>query len=119
MKKIISLFLAVLMAFTIITPTIVSAASKKVSKPKISSVSALSSTSVKLKWKKVSGADGYVIYQKKSDGKYSKIKTITSGKTTSYTKKSLSSATKSSPYGAPTVHKRDATANSINATPTW
>ena len=82
------------MAFTIITPTVVSAASKKVSKPKISSVSAVSSTSLKIKWKKVSGADGYVIYQKKSDGKYSKVKTITSGKTTSYTKKSLSSATK-------------------------
>jgi predicted peptidase len=94
MKKIISLFLAVIMAFTIVTPTVVSAASKKVSKPKISSVSALSSTSVKLKWKKVSGADGYVIYQKKGDGKYTSIKTITSGKTTYYTKKSLSTATK-------------------------
>ena len=35
-----------------------------------------------------------MIYQKKGDGKYLKIKTITSGKTTSYTKKSLSSATK-------------------------
>ena len=94
MKKIVSLFLAVVLAFTIVTPTVVSAASKKVSKPKISSVSTVSSTSLKVKWKKVSGADGYVIYQKKSDGKYEKIKTITSGKTTSYTKKSLSSATK-------------------------
>jgi fibronectin type 3 domain-containing protein len=94
MKKIVSLFLAVVLAFTIVTPTVVSAASKKVSKPKISSVSTLSSTSLKVSWKKVSGADGYVIYQKKSDGKYEKIKTITSGKTTSYTKKSLSSATK-------------------------
>ena len=95
MKKFFSLFLAVIMAFTIIAPTNVSAASsKKVSKPKVSSVSTVSSTSVKIKWKKVSGADGYVIYQKKGDGKYLKIKTITSGKTTSYTKKSLSSATK-------------------------
>ena len=95
MKKIFSLFLAVIMAFTIIAPTNVSAASsKKVSKPKVSSVSTVSSTSVKIKWKKVSRADGYVIYQKKGDGKYLKIKTITSGKTTSYTKKSLSSATK-------------------------
>ena len=94
MKKIVSLFLAVVLAFTIVTPTVVSAASKKVSKPKISSVSTVSSTSLKVKWKKVSGADGYVIYQKKSGGKYEKVKTITSGKTTSYTKKSLSSATK-------------------------
>ncbi|MBE6787207.1 MAG: hypothetical protein E7537_02540 [Ruminococcaceae bacterium] len=95
MRKIVSVFLALILAFGVVTPTVVSAAKvKKVSKPKISSVSTVSTTSIKIKWKKVSGADGYVIYQKKNSGKYTKVKTITSGKTTSYTKKSLTSATK-------------------------
>jgi len=45
---------------------------------------------ITLKWKKVSGASGYEIYMATSkNGKYSKIKTITKGSTTSYTKTGL------------------------------
>lgn len=43
-----------------------------------------------IKWSKISGASGYEIYRASSkNGYYSKIKTITSGKTTSYTNSKL------------------------------
>ncbi len=46
--------------------------------------------SVKLTWKKVAGANGYQIYRATSkNGKYTKIKTITSGNTVSFTNKKL------------------------------
>ncbi len=93
MKKLIPMLLTIIMLFSTAMPTTVSAASKP-AKVKLSSVAASSSTSIKIKWKKVSGADGYVIYQKAGSGSYKKVKTITSGKTTSYTKKSLSSGKK-------------------------
>ena len=49
-----------------------------------------SSTSVKLSWKKVSGASGYEVYRATSkSGKYSKATTVTGGGTVSYTDKSL------------------------------
>ncbi|MCD7883677.1 MAG: fibronectin type III domain-containing protein, partial [Lachnospiraceae bacterium] len=50
-------------------------------------ISSLTNTSkgIKIKWGKVTGASGYYIYRKTSSGKYSKIKTITSGSTVSYT----------------------------------
>jgi len=49
-----------------------------------------SATSVKLSWNKVSGASGYQIYRATSkNGTYKKIKTITSGSSTSCTNKSL------------------------------
>lgn len=44
---------------------------------------------VKLSWKKAKYADGYVIYMKSGTGKYKAVKTITKGKTVSYTKKNL------------------------------
>lgn len=45
---------------------------------------------VKLYWNKVSNADGYYIYYSTSkNGSYSKLKTITSGATVKYVKKSL------------------------------
>ena len=47
---------------------------------------------VKLSWTKVSGADGYEI-QRYSNGKYSNLKTITSGSTTSYSHTYLDSGT--------------------------
>lgn len=93
MKKVLSTFLVLIIALTTIMPQTVFAVSAP-KKVKISSVTAVSSKSIKIKWKKVSGAKGYVIYQKKSSGSYKKIKTITSGKTTSYTKKKLSNRTK-------------------------
>ena len=46
---------------------------------------------VKISWKKVSGASGYKIYRSTSkNGKYANIKTITSGSTLSYTNSGLS-----------------------------
>lgn len=63
-------------------------AKPSLSKPSIS----LSSKNKKayIKWSKISGASGYQIYRAKSkNGTYSNIKTITSGKTTSYTNSKL------------------------------
>lgn len=48
------------------------------------------STSVKLVWKSVSGADGYVIYRSKTlNGTYKRIKTISNGTTTQFINKKL------------------------------
>ena len=44
---------------------------------------------VKLSWKKAKNADGYVVYMKSGKGKYKAVKTITNGKTVSYTRKNL------------------------------
>ena len=47
-------------------------------------------TSIRLSWKRVKSAAGYVIYRSKGElkaGTYKKIKTITGGKTTSFTDK--------------------------------
>lgn len=58
-------------------------------------VKAASSSSVKLTWKKVSGANGYVIYRlNKSTGKYKKVIMISNSTITSYTDKKLSAGTK-------------------------
>lgn len=92
MKKIFSLILAIILTFS--TLTIPASAASKPGKVKITDISLKSSTSVKIKWKKVSGADGYEIYQKKGSGSYVKVKTITSGKTTTYTKKKLTTGKK-------------------------
>ncbi len=62
-------------------------------KTTISSV-ANSSSGVELKWSKVSGATGYYVYRKADSGSYSKIKTISSGNTVSYTDKSANNGTK-------------------------
>ena len=94
MKKLLNIFMVIVMMLSIAVPTTKVSAATKPAKVKLSSVTASSSTSIKIKWKKVSGADGYVIYQKVGSGSYKKIKTITSGKTTSYTKKNLTSAKK-------------------------
>jgi hypothetical protein len=40
---------------------------------------------VKINWTKSSGADGYIIYRKTAKGTFTKIKTITSGSTVTYT----------------------------------
>ena len=45
-----------------------------------------------LSWKKISGATGYVIYQKKGNGSFKKVKTI-SYKNTSYTFKTAKNVT--------------------------
>lgn len=57
-------------------------------KTKITSVSKQGSSSLKIKWKKMSGATGYVVYSASSDnGKYKKLYTAKSGNTISYTHK--------------------------------
>ncbi len=54
----------------------------------------ISANSVKLSWKKVSGAKGYVIYRAtKKNGPYKKYKTINKGTTLSYTDKKLKAGT--------------------------
>ena len=47
-------------------------------------------SSIRLQWKKIEGADGYVVYRKvKSTDSWKRIKTIKSGDTTSYTNTGL------------------------------
>lgn len=72
--------------------TAVFAASVKA--PTMKSVSASSSSSVTVKWKKVSGVTGYIIYQKKASGSYKKVDVVKGASKVSYTKKGLSAATK-------------------------
>ncbi len=58
-------------------------------------VTAENTASVKLKWKKVSGAAGYAVYRlDTASGKYKKIKTVNKGTTVSYTDTGLSSGKK-------------------------
>ena len=47
------------------------------------------STGIKVSWSKVTGATQYYVYRKTSSTSWSKIKTITSGSTTSYTDTSV------------------------------
>ena len=64
------------------------------SAPSTVKISAKTKSSLTLKWSKVSGASGYVIYRSKSkSGSYSKIKAITSGSTKTYKNSSLSKST--------------------------
>ena len=62
--------------------------------PKISSVTNTKTKKAVVKWAKVTGASGYEIYRSTSkNGTYSKVKTITSGSTTSFTNSSLTKNT--------------------------
>ena len=57
-------------------------------------VSSASYNSNKVTWNKVSGASGYEVYRSNSkSGKYSKVKTITSGSTLNYTNTGLTTGT--------------------------
>lgn len=63
------------------------------SKPKVSTYK--KKKSIKVSWKKVSGASGYTIYRStKKKGKYKKVKTIKKGSTKSWTNKKLKSKKK-------------------------
>lgn len=63
-----------------------------VKKVTLSSVKSSKAGYAKLKWKKVSGANGYEIYYSaEKNGTYKKLKTITKAKTNTYTKKKLAS----------------------------
>lgn len=64
-------------------------------KPTLSSVSRSGYSSIKIKWNKITGASGYQIYRYDAvSKKYSRIKTITSGSTTSYTNTGLKTGRK-------------------------
>ena len=56
---------------------------------KLSSVKKSGKNKAKVTWKEIPGASGYEIYMKTGTSSYKKIKTITKGKTTSYTKTGL------------------------------
>lgn len=64
--------------------------SQTLSTPTITSLTN-SSSGISIKWKKSSAAEGYYIFRKTSDGKYSKIATIRNRNTVSYTDKAVKS----------------------------
>ncbi len=86
-KKIISL-LSILVILATASVPVVGAAPRIKSKSKPSlSLSVTNATTIKLKWKKFSDADGYTVYRKASkSGKWKKIKTTSN---TYYSNKSL------------------------------
>lgn len=92
MKKRILAFMLILLVVFASAP-VTSLAASDISSPKLSSVTAVSTTSIKVKWNKVTDAKGYAIYRQKAKGDYKKIKTITKGDATSFTDKGLSDAT--------------------------
>ncbi len=62
------------------------ASSVKVGKTTISKVASSAYNKLKVTWKKVSKADGYIVYRStSSNGTYKKVKEITKGSTASYT----------------------------------
>ena len=65
---------------------------KRLADPTVSSASNVT-TGVQVKWAKTAGATGYVVYRKTGNGSWSRIATIKSGSTTSYTDKSAKSGT--------------------------
>ena len=60
--------------------------------PTVSSASNITA-GVQIKWVKTAGATGYIVYRKTGKGSWSRIATIKSGLTTSYTDKSVKSVT--------------------------
>ena len=61
-----------------------SKAVKRLSNPAVTSASK-TSNGINVKWSKVTGATGYVVYRKTAKGSWSRIANIKSGSTTSYT----------------------------------
>ncbi len=57
-----------------------------------------SKTGINVKWNKITGAKGYYVYRKTGSGKWTKVKTVTSGSTVSYTDTTAKSGTKYSYY---------------------
>ena len=57
---------------------------KRLSNPAVTSASK-TSNGINVKWSKVTGATGYVVYRKTAKGSWSRIANIKSGSTTSYT----------------------------------
>ena len=65
---------------------------KRLADPTVSSASNITA-GVQVKWAKTAGATGYVVYRKTGTGSWSRLATIKSGTTTSYTDKSAKSGT--------------------------
>ena len=65
---------------------------KRLADPTVSSASNITA-GVQVKWAKTSGATGYIVYRKTGTGSWSRIATIKSGSTSSYTDKSAKSGT--------------------------
>ena len=63
---------------------------KRLSDPTVSSASNITA-GVQVKWAKTAGATGYIVYRKTGNGSWSRLATIKSGSTTSYTDKSAKS----------------------------
>ena len=110
LKKTLVLVLSVFFVVTIILPIGVSAKVKAPAKPSSLSFSSTSSA-ITLKWKKVSGADGYTVYLYNTEAKkYSAQKTVSkntytspklkSGTTYIYAVKSYKKSNKSKVYSA-------------------
>lgn len=57
---------------------------KRLSNPAVTSASK-TSNGINVKWSKVTGATGYIVYRKTAKGSWSRLATIKSGSTTSYT----------------------------------
>ena len=95
-RKIVSFLLAVLIFVStfMVNSSVVFAASVKT--PKLTKITS-KTTSVTIKWKKQSNISGYAIYQRKGNNKFKRVATV-SKKATSYTKGSLTSATKYTYY---------------------
>ncbi|MGN1137972.1 MAG: fibronectin type III domain-containing protein [Ruminococcus sp.] len=91
-KKFLSIILTVVLSVGCLTFS-ASAKAINVSAPKLKSVTAIDTTTFKIKWSKVTGASGYILYCQKSGSSFKKIKTF--GKnTTSYTHKKLANGKK-------------------------
>ena len=65
---------------------------KRLADPTVSSTSNITA-GVQVKWAKVTGATGYIVYRKTGNGSWSRLATIKSGSTTGYTDKSAKSGT--------------------------
>ena len=72
---------------------------RSVAKTTITDFATVNATSLSVSWKKVGGASGYEIYRSTGkNGKYKKIATVKSGKTTTYTDKKVK-------FGVPYYYK--------------
>ena len=102
-KRVFTIILAVMMATVMAVPSFAFAAenaaadtdgAKAAEENTVQGVKTQVVTRISLKvtWDRTPGADGYIVYSyNKADNKYKKLKTITSGKTTKYTAKKLTS----------------------------
>lgn len=94
LKKIVCFVMTFVFVFSLFTAESLVVSADSMKTPKITSVSAKSSSSVKITWGKVKGISGYIIYQKNSKGEYKKVAVEHDEDETSYTLTDLKPATK-------------------------